>query len=223
MQGTVIGAMFSFALVVLLSGDLASGAGAGRLILLAGFAFLTTYLRRRIRLRGYRRRVHRLRRRARHPARRRSDGSKLRAQAHRTEPLGPRRAHRRRGFPPPTFAHDAARVAAANTVESARVAAETVYDATVGTDCARCRERAADDAQGRSRSNLGAQKTLLVQAAAEPHLARVPLAAHQTLATDLENVRRILGLMRALRAMATSESERKRKEAGRSAARIPQH
>ena len=57
---------------------------------------------RRIRLRGYRRRVHRLHRRARHPGRRRrADGSNLRAQAHRTEPLGPRRAHRRRGRPLP--------------------------------------------------------------------------------------------------------------------------
>ena len=87
-------------------------------------------------------------------------------------------------------------------------------------DCARCRERAADDAQGALdavESKLGAQKTLLVQAAAEPHLwsPAFPLAAHQTLATDLENVRRILGLMReALRAMATSESERQKKRGG---------
>ena len=223
MQGTVIGAMFSFALVVLLSGDLASGAGAGRLILLAGFAFLTTYLRLNAEyayagiVAAFTAYVVAL------GIPDDADVQTARSYAHKRieqNLLGLVVLIVVEVFLFPTFAHDAARVAAANTVESARVAAETVYDATVGTDCARCRERAADDAQGALdavESKLGAQKTLLVQAAAEPHLwsPAFPLAAHQTLATDLENVRRILGLMReALRAMATSESERQKKRGG---------
>jgi hypothetical protein len=102
----------------------------------------------------------------------------------------------------PTFAHDAARRAAAETVRAAERAAEVVYEATVGTDCVRCRRRAVADAQGvldEIKDRLTAQNTLLVQAAAEPHLwsAKFPLAPYQTLAVDLENVRRILGLMRA--------------------------
>ena len=56
----------------------------------------------------------------------------------------------------PTFAHDATRLAAGETVASARVAAETVYDATVGTDCVRCRERAARDA-GRTLEDVAAK------------------------------------------------------------------
>lgn len=110
----------------------------------------------------------------------------------------------------PTFADDAARIAAAETVRAAEHAAEVVYDATVGTDCVKCRHRAAADAQGALddvKDRLKTQNTLLVQAAAEPHLwsAKYPLAAYQTLAMDLENVRRILGLMRAaLSAMSYS-------------------
>lgn len=221
MQGTVIGAMFSFALVVLLRGDLASGAGAGRLILLAGFSFLTTYLRLNAEyayagiVAAFTAYIVAL------GIPDDADVQTARTYAHR------RIEQNLLGLVVlivvevvlfPTFAHDAARVAAAKTMEAARVAAETVYDATVGTDCARCRERAAEDAQGALdavESKLGAQKTLLVQAAAEPHLwsPTFPLAAHQTLATDLENVRRILGLMReALHAMAASESERERRK-----------
>ena len=110
----------------------------------------------------------------------------------------------------PTFADDAARIAAAETVRSAQHAAEVVYDATVGTDCVKCRQRAAADAQGALddvKERLKTQNTLLVQAAVEPHLwsAKFPLAPYQTLALDLENVRRILGLMRAaLSAMSYS-------------------
>ncbi len=87
-------------------------------------------------------------------------------------------------------------------MSAAQRAAEVVYDATVGTDCVKCRRRAAADAAGALEDvkvRLKTQNTLLVQAAAEPHLwsPKFPLSAYQTLALDLENVRRILGLMRA--------------------------
>ena len=215
MQGTVLGAMFSFALVTLIRGDLASGAGAARLILLAAFTFFTTYSRLNAEYayagvvaaftayvvalgipsgadlaeaRGY--------------AHRRVEQNLLGLVVLVFVELGV--------FP--TFAHDATRLAAGETVASARVAAETVYDATVGTDCVRCRERAARDA-GRTledvAAKLDAQKVLLVQAAAEPHLwsKPFPLEAHQRMATELEHVARVLGLMRmALGAMAAEAS-----------------
>ena len=215
MQGTVLGAMFSFALVTLIRGDLASGAGAARLILLAAFTFFTTYSRLNAEYayagvvaaftayvvalgipsgadladaRGY--------------AHRRVEQNLLGLVVLVFVELGV--------FP--TFAHDATRLAAGETVASARVAAETVYDATVGTDCVRCRERAARDA-GRTledvAAKLDAQKVLLVQAAAEPHLwsKPFPLEAHQRMATELEHVGRVLGLMRmALGAMAAETS-----------------
>ena len=115
----------------------------------------------------------------------------------------------------PVFAHDAARVAAGHTVFAAKTAAETVYAAATArdevADCARCRARAAEDASA-SLDAVGAclatQKTLLVQAAAEPHLwsPPFPLRAHQQMVTDLENTSRALALMRkALRAMAAAD------------------
>jgi pimeloyl-ACP methyl ester carboxylesterase len=108
----------------------------------------------------------------------------------------------------PTFAQDAARRAASEAVAAAEHAAEVIYDATVGTDCISCRDRAAQDA-GVSlddlREKLNALNTLLVQAAAEPHLwsPKFPLEPYQRIATETESVRRVLGLMRAaLTAMA---------------------
>jgi bacterioferritin-associated ferredoxin len=206
MQGTVIGALFAFVVVVVLPGTLASGVGAGRLLLLAFFTFLTTYLRLNPEY-SYAGVVAAFT--AYIVALGVPDGA---------DPQGARSyAHRRieqnvlglmvlvvvEVVLLPTYASDAGRRAAAETVRATEHAAELVYDASaVGTDCGRCRRRAAADAQTALddvKDCLSAQNTLLVQAAVEPHLwsPKFPLAPYQTLAVDLESVRRILGLMRA--------------------------
>ena len=216
MQGTVIGAMFSFALAVVATGGGEPGAGsdaskAGRLLLLASFASLSAFLRLNPEfayagvVAAFTAYVVAL------GVPDDADVAAARAFAHgRVEQnlLGLLVLVAVEFAVFPVFAHDAARVAAGNTVLAAKNAAETVYDATVGADCALCRARAAEDAVGSLQAvsaSLQTQKALLVQAAAEPHLwsSAFPLRAHQQMVTDLENTRRVLGLMRkALGAMA---------------------
>ena len=215
MQGTVIGAMFSFALVVLVTGGdegvVAAGASVGRLLLLASFAALSAFLRLNPEyayagvVAAFTAYVVAL------GIPDDADVAAARAFAHgRVEQnlLGLLVLVAVEFAVFPVFAHDAARVAAGHTVLAAKGAAETVYDATVGTDCALCRARAAEDAAFSLTAvcaSLATQKALLMQAAAEPHLwsSAFPLRAHQQMVTDLENTRRVLGLMRkALGAMA---------------------
>ena len=223
MQGTVIGAMFSFALVIVVTGGeagatnaLALGASIGRLLLLAAFAFASAFLRLNPEfayagvVAAFTAYVVAL------GIPDDADVAAARAFAHgRVEQnlLGLLVLVFVEFLIYPVFAHDAARLAAGDTVFAAKSAAETVYDATVGTDCARCRARAAEDAAfslDAIGSCLAAQKALLVQAAAEPNLwsPPFPLRAHQQMVTDLENTRRVLGLMRkALGAMARSSRD----------------
>ena len=223
MQGTVIGAMFSFALVIVVTGGetgathaLALGASIGRLLLLAAFTFASAFLRLNPEfayagvVAAFTAYVVAL------GIPDDADVAAARAFAHgRVEQnlLGLLVLVFVEFLIYPVFAHDAARLAAGDTVFAAKRAAETVYDATVGTDCARCRARAAEDAAfslDAIGSCLAAQKALLVQAAAEPHLwsPPFPLRAHQQMVTDLENTRRVLGLMRkALGAMARSSRD----------------
>lgn len=223
MQGTVIGAMFSFALAIVVTGgndgnDVTLGASLGRLILLSAFTTLTAFLRLNPEfayagvVAAFTAYVVAL------GVPEDADVAAARAFAHeRVEQnlLGLLVLVLVEFAVFPVFAHDAARVAAGHTVFAAKTAAETVYAAATArdevADCARCRARAAEDASA-SLDAVGAclatQKTLLVQAAAEPYLwsPPFPLRAHQQMVTDLENTSRALALMRkALRAMAAAD------------------
>jgi hypothetical protein len=222
MQGTVIGAMFSFALAIVVTGGndgvVTLGASLGRLLLLSAFTTLTAFLRLNPEfayagvVAAFTAYVVAL------GVPDDADVAAARAFAHkRVEQnlLGLLVLVLVEFAVFPVFAHDAARVAAGHTVFAAKTAAETVYAAATArdevADCARCRARAAEDASA-SLDAVGAclatQKTLLVQAAAEPHLwsPPFPLRAHQQMVTDLENTSRALALMRkALRAMAAAD------------------
>ena len=217
LQGTVVGAMFSFVLLVGFRGELYSAEGAARLAFLALFSFLTAFLRYNpefayggivaaftayIVALGYSQ----------------ASGENARSYAHK------RVEQNLLGLVIfvlvemglfPTLADDEARLAVAATVRATERAAEAVYDATVGTDCVQCRRVAAGSAQTRLtdvKDCLHAQTSLLQQAAAEPHLwtPKFPMSHYQTLTNNLEHVSRILGLMRA----ALSDMARVKKEDG---------
>ena len=211
MQGTIFGAMFAYTIMSCVQGEHESWAGGLRLVLLAVFNFLCTFLRLNADY-SYAGVVAAFT--AYIVALGIPDGAsttEARAYAHlRIEQnlLGIVILVFIEVVLLPTFAQDAARRAASEAVAAAEHAAEVIYDATVGTDCISCRDRAAQDA-GVSlddlREKLNALNTLLVQAAAEPHLwsPKFPLEPYQRIATETESVRRVLGLMRAaLTAMA---------------------
>ena len=211
MQGTIFGAMFAYTIMSCVQGEHESWAGGARLILLAVFNFLCTFLRLNADY-SYAGVVAAFT--AYVVALGIPDGastSEARAYAHlRIEQnlLGLVIVVFIEVVLLPTFAHDAARRAASEATAAAEHAAEVIYDATVGTDCITCRDRAAKDAGGALddlRDKLATLNTLLVQAAAEPHLwsPKFPLEPYQRIATETESVRRVLGLMRAaLTAMA---------------------
>ena len=219
MQGTVVGAMFSFALVVAIRGDGVTGstsdvlASIGRLLLLALFTLLTVYLRLNPEfayagiVAAFTAYIVAL------GIPDDADISAARAFAHgRVEQnlLGLFTLLFIEMCVFPVFAHTAVRDAAVESIRSAKTAAEVVYEATVGTECVRCRSRAAQDALYSLEligEKVSTQKALLLQAAAEPHLwsAKFPLRPHQTLVTDLEDIQRTLGLMRkALKTMSSA-------------------
>ena len=203
MQGTIFGAMFAYTIMSCVQGEHESWAGGARLILLAVFNFLCTFLR----LNADYSYAGVVAAAAYAVALGIPDGAsttEARAYAHlRIEQnlLGIVILVFIEVVLLPTFAHDAARRAASEATAAAEHAAEVIYDATVGTDTITCRDRAAKDAGGALddlRDKLATLNTLLVQAAAEPHLwsPKFPLEPYQRIATETESVRRVLRLIK---------------------------